>query len=88
MRQDAPEKLDQYIKTKDDKKKLEHYYKHKDLISVVIRVAETSCRRCKSMVLRRIQRGDKVSPEHFCKYCAKKHEPSFDKINKSMEVEE
>ena len=88
MRQDAPEKLDQYIKTKEDKKKLEHYYKHRSLISIVIRIAETSCRNCKSMVTRLISQGKTISPEHFCKYCAKKHEASFDKINKTMEDKE
>lgn len=82
------EKLDQYIKTNDDKKKLEHLYKHKGLINVIIRIAETSCRRCKSMVLRKIQVGEKVEPELFCAFCRKKHESSFDKINKTLEVED
>ena len=89
MRNDvAPEKLDQYVKTNDDKKKLEHLYEHKSLINVIIRIAELSCRRCKAMVLKRIQQGKNIAPSDFCAFCAKKHESSFDKINKTLEVEE
>lgn len=85
MKNEAPEKLDQYIKTKDDKAKLEHFYKNKSMINVVIRIAETSCRVCKAMILRRIRQGLKIEPESFCKYCVKKHESSLDKIKESME---
>lgn len=74
-------------KFSDDKSKAagHHLFKNKYLISDVIRLSSSSCRKCKQMITQRISVGNKVLPELFCASCKKKHESVFDRINKSLE---